>query len=182
MITNEQTTIALQHVRELISALEGEDGQGYSDIIHGIDLPVSTFEQFCSWSNESYTRNCISCCDKFELILLCWEEGQFTPIHDHGGEECWVRVIQGEFKETIYQLDEAGELNPVRTAITKVGDISYMKDFMGCHRLENTHSGKSISLHLYAKPILNCQLFDEEAMKFVDTVLEYDTVSKLVVN
>ena len=98
-----------------------------------------------------------------------------TPIHDHGGEECWVKIIHGEFKETIYKLDEAGELKTVKSVTAKTGDITYMIDFMGCHRLENIHSERSLSLHLYAKPIRNCQLFDENSKTFVSKNMSYDT-------
>lgn len=145
-------------------------------------MEPEVFEPFCSWSGQSYTRNCIVENEKFELILICWEKGQITPIHDHGGEECWVKVIQGELKETIYNLDEAGELNAVKSTNAKTGDISYMIDFMGYHRLANGNDGRSMSLHLYAKPIRSCQAFDENTGKFMPRDLEYCTVSEMALN
>lgn len=181
MNSNEQPLI-IDSVNELVTALSEGERATFTDIIHSINLPSSAFEPFCSWSNKSYTRNCIVENEKFELILLCWEKGQLTPIHDHGGEECWVKIIQGEFKETIYKLNETGELHTVKTSISKTGDTSYMIDFMGCHRLENKHNGRSMSLHLYAKPIKNCQLFDENSGKFVRKNLAYCTVSDLMAN
>ena len=69
----------------------------------------SAFEIFCSWSESTYTRNCIFENERFELILICWQSSQKTPIHDHGGEECWVKFIDGEFKETIYKSNEVSE-------------------------------------------------------------------------
>lgn len=116
------------------------------------------------------------------MILLCWEKGQITPIHDHGGEECWVKVIQGEFREVISKMDKGGELNVVKSTISKSDDISYMIDFMGFHSLENMSNKRSMSLHLYAKPIRNCNLFDEKTGKFVNKDLVYDTVSSFLTN
>jgi cysteine dioxygenase len=111
------------------------------------------------------------------LILICWCEGQRTPIHDHGGEECWVKVIEGEFKETIYKQNEAGELNFVKSSISKSNEITYMKDFMGFHRLENLSNKRSMSLHLYAKPIRKCKMFDEKSGTFMNKDLVYDTTA-----
>lgn len=182
MNSNEQSPIIIQSVSELITSLSEEDCTKYTEIFRLINLPSSAFSPFHSWSSESYTRNCIVENEKFELILICWETGQFTPIHDHAGEQCWVKVIQGELKETIYKVDKVGELNPVKSTVSKTGDASYMIDFMGYHRLENLHNKRSMSLHLYAKPIRNCQLFDESSRKFVRKELAYDTVSEMKTN
>lgn len=176
---NEQDTTSLQTIQELVTALKEEERTTYTKIIQSLDLPPSALKPFASWSNECYTRNCIINTDKFELILICWEKEQFTSIHGHNGEECWIKVIQGEFKETIYQLDEIEELQAIRTSISAEGDSSYMIDFMGFHRLENSNNKRSMSLHLYAKPIRSCQLFDENLNKFVRKDLTYHTISEL---
>ncbi len=175
MNSKEDSPNTFQSVNELVTALCEEERMTFTEIIQSINLPSSAFEHFSSWSSECYTRNCIVENEKFELILLCWQKGQLTPIHDHGGKECWVKIIQGEFRETLYKLDKAGELNAVKSSISKPGDISYMIDFMGFHRLENIHNERSMSLHLYAKPIRNCQLFDENSKTFVSKKMSYDT-------
>ena len=172
---NNNTTLALQSLDELIVALSEEETEKYSRIIHSISFSVEDFEKYCSWSNDCYTRNCIVDNDRFELILICWCEGHATPIHDHGGEECWVKVINGEFKETIYKKNEAGELSVVKSSISKANEVTYMKDFMGFHRLENISNKRSMSLHLYAKPIRKCNIFDENSKTFVNKDMFYDT-------
>ena len=175
MNSNENTHIALQSLDDLITALSEEETINYNHIIHAIKLPSNAFENYSSWTNECYTRNCIIDNEKFELILICWCEGHRTPIHDHGGEECWVKVIEGEFKETIYKQNEGGELNFVKSSISKSNEITYMKDFMGFHRLENLSNKRSMSLHLYAKPIRKCNTFDEKSGTFLNKDLVYDT-------
>ena len=179
---NEQHTTTLETVQELVTALKEEERTTYTEIIQSLELPASALEPFASWSEECYTRNCIVDTEKFELILICWEKEQFTPIHGHNGEECWVKVIQGEFKETIYQLDEKEELQTIRTSISAEGDSSYMIDFMGFHRLENSANERSMSLHLYAKPIRSCRLFDEDLKKFVRKEMTYTTTSEMRAN
>ena len=180
MKSDEQAPVTIESLDELIVALTIGDRKDFGHVIRTMHVPTSVFEDYCSWSEECYTRNCIVENEKFELILLCWGEGQITPIHNHGGEECWVKVIEGEFKETIYQMDEVGELKAVRSAISTSNDITYMIDFMGFHSLENLSSKRSMSLHLYAKPIRSCKIFDQDSRRFVNKDLMYDSVPQLV--
>lgn len=180
MNSNQNNQEAIQTLEELVAALSEGERTTYNEIIHSLQIPTNIFKDFCSWSNESYTRNCIVETKEFELILLCWEPGQITPIHDHGGEECWVRVVEGDLRETIYQEDR-GELKEITSSVAKTNDVTYMIDFMGYHSLENLSNKRSMSLHLYAKPIRSCNLFDEEANAFVNTELTYDTVSEIEV-
>lgn len=175
--TNENSTATPQALDDLIVALSEGERATYNHIIHSVKFSSNAFEKYVSWSDECYTRNCIFDSEKFELILICWCKGHSTPIHDHNGEECWVKVIEGEFKETIYKENENGALTLVKTSISKPDQVTYMKDFMGFHSLENLSDKKSMSLHLYAKPIRACRIFDEESNTFVHKELEYDTIA-----
>lgn len=177
MNSNENIPVALQSLDELITALSEEERTKYNQHIHSIKLSADDFEKYCSWSDDCYTRNRIVDTEKFELILICWCEGHQTQIHDHGGEECWVKIIEGEFKETIYKKNKEGELNLVKSSISKSNEVTYMKDFMGFHRLENLSKKRSMSLHLYAKPIRKCTIFDENSKTFVNKDLGYDTTA-----
>ena len=178
--SKESSSTTLQTLDDFITALSEGERTTYNHIIHSIKFQASDFEEHSSWSNDCYTRNCIVENEKYELILICWCEGHETPIHDHGGEECWVKVIDGEFKETIYKQNETGELTPVKSSVSKPNDVTYMKDFMGFHRLKNIANKRSMSLHLYAKPIRNCSVFDEKSKIFINRVLGYDTVADSV--
>ena len=177
MESKEKNTTILQSLNDLISALSDGERTTYNHIIHSLQLEPNAFEKYANWSKDCYTRNCIADTEKFELILICWCAGHQTSIHDHGGEECWVKVIEGEFKETLYKQDEMGILKLTKTKFSKKNDITYMKDFMGFHRLENSANKRSMSLHLYAKPIRSCNVFNEVSKTFVHKELDYDTTA-----
>ena len=83
-----------------------------------------------------------------------------------------------EKTETIYQKDDSGELKMIKSAISKSNEITYMIDFMGYHRLENLSNGRSMTLHLYAKPIHSCNILNEDSGKFVKKDMTYDTESE----
>jgi cysteine dioxygenase len=175
--SNKHTSEKFQSFNELITALSEGERNTFNHIIHSIEIPIEDFEVYTSWSKECYTRNCIINNEKFELILICWKEGDQTSIHDHDGEECWVKVIAGEFKETIYKLNDLEELDIVKSSISKKNQITYMKDFMGFHRLENVSKKRSMSLHLYAKPIRKCRMYDEETKTLINKNLGYTTIA-----
>lgn len=48
---------------------------------------------------------------QFNLIVLAWTEGQGSPIHDHAGSHCVMKVLDGQLSETIYEWpDSAAEV------------------------------------------------------------------------
>lgn len=173
---NDQKT--LNSFSELIQVLDEVERKNYTTILKLMQLPKAEFEKFATWSKTCYTRNCVVENENFELILICWEEGQATAIHDHGGEECWVYFTDGTFKENIYSQEENGELKIEKTTNAKPGDVAYMIDFMGFHNLENTSNKRAMSLHLYAKPIKNCNVYDSEKNEFFRKEMSYDNVQE----
>ncbi len=161
---------------DLTSALSEGERTTFGKILSTINLSLEELQEVQSWSKDCYTRNCIIDTEKYELILICWGPKQVTPIHDHGGEECWVAFIDGNFKETIFTQNSEGNLLPSKVAKVAAGEVTYMIDFMGYHKLENMDDTRSMSLHLYAKPIRNCNVYDEEMNRIVNKKLEYTTI------
>jgi cysteine dioxygenase len=177
--STKKTQKTLETMSELIQVLDEEERTQYTTILKTMKLPIAAFEKHATWSDTCYTRNCVEENENFELILICWEKGQATAIHDHGGEECWVYFVDGEFTEHVYKKDEGGKLTIVETTYAKPGDVAYMIDFMGYHNLENLSNKRSMSLHLYAKPIKNCNVYDSKKNEFVRKELAYDNVEEI---
>ena len=44
--------------------------------------------------SKLYTRNLVASSDQFDLLLLCWNPGKQSPIHDHSGSHCHMKVIE----------------------------------------------------------------------------------------
>jgi len=177
--STKNTEKPLETISELIQVLDEEERTKYTTILKSMNLPIAEFEKYATWSDSCYTRNCIVENENFELILICWEKEQITAIHDHGGEECWVYFIEGSFREHIYTQNEKGQLNSVETTDAKPGDVAYMVDFMGFHSLENRSNKRGMSLHLYANPIKNCNVYNSKENEFVRKELSYDNVEEI---
>src|SRR4051794_33765345 len=58
--------------------------------------------QHIRFSDQTYRRNLIRASDHYNLWVLCWRNGQRSPIHDHRGSSCGVRVLRGTMTETLF--------------------------------------------------------------------------------
>ena len=169
----------LTSLSQLVDRLKKSPANEFVSISKNISLTIEDVSDFATWSTEKYTRNCIEINDRFELILLCWEPGQKTPIHDHGGEECWVYFVNSEFEEIIYE--KVGSALREKTTLAVVpGSVTFMSDFMGVHSLHNTGGQRGFSVHLYAKPITSCNIFNVDSAKFELIEMKYDTQIELI--
>ncbi|MHC5544394.1 cupin domain-containing protein, partial [Singulisphaera rosea] len=45
------------------------------------------------FDERAYHRAAIYRAEHFEALVLCWRGGQCSPIHDHTGSSCAVRVV-----------------------------------------------------------------------------------------
>ena len=161
---------------QLIEKLQDSTRRESVRAITSMDIPIAEYKPFQTWNEAHYTRNCISRTEDYELLLLCWEKGQETPIHCHNGEECWVYAVKGKLFEERYDYDNSDNLNILNHATYNQGQLSYMSDDMGYHLLRNIDNGRSMSLHLYMSPIDECTYFDESKGMFIAKELEYDSV------
>ena len=41
------------------------------------------WKKYINFSNQKYIRNLIFRNDKFEMYVICWNNNQSSPIHDH---------------------------------------------------------------------------------------------------
>jgi cysteine dioxygenase len=112
--------------------------------------------QFCE---DSYTRNLVGRNDLFELIAIGWLGHQKTPIHDHAGQRCWMWVVHGDLTFQTYRQSPRGFLAIGDGDELGPGKQIYIDDKIGWHSIENATRKPAVSLHLYARPISQCQVF-----------------------
>lgn len=147
-------------------------------------LPFMFFEKGC------YTRNLIYSTDQFELLLICWDVGCATPIHNHEGQNCWVHVYSGQLSFTNYKW--LGCDRKTRSVNLKVdshvplaaeGSLSVIDEKDTIHCLVNplTCDQKAISLHIYSRPLSQCAIYDaEKNLCFDEPLLYYSMEGKQV--
>ncbi|MGA0258403.1 MAG: cysteine dioxygenase [Saprospiraceae bacterium] len=146
----------------------------FPKVIRKTQLSLNEFYSYASWKSNDYTRNCLARTEKFEIILLCWEGDIQTPIHDHGGKDCWVYQIQGSIDEVRYVKTDDQLLESNRIKI-QPGGLTFMNDKMGFHSIENNYNQRAMSLHIYASPIDSCMVFNSEKACFEEKDMTYDS-------
>ncbi|MAT90283.1 MAG: hypothetical protein CMC35_06280 [Flavobacteriaceae bacterium] len=161
-------------IEQLVECFEEAAPSEQVHILKRAQIPLSEFEAYASWESANYTRNCIARRDQFEFILLCWEKGVKTGIHDHAGQNCWVCQLQGTLSEVRFE-DINGSLKPCYEGSLEPGSMSYMDDSMGYHLLENASEERAMTLHVYVNPIDSCQVYNEETASFETSEMEYHT-------
>jgi len=122
-------------------------------------------------TSRGYTRNLVDVGNgKTNLLVLVWSPGRGSLVHDHAHAHCLMRVLRGELQETRYRLpadyDAAAPTPPgvVKRTRYHEGEVTYMSDELGLHKIENPGTELAVSLHLYTPPNAareGCNVFDE---------------------
>ncbi len=160
---------------DLILKLDQAKKNEVPQILKGLRLQKNDFEQYATWCDNGYTRNCVHRTEGYELILICWSAQCITPIHGHGGQDCWVYQVEGALTEKRFVKNEAEELVETKSMTLEAGDLTYMEDKMGYHQLLNETDQRGCTLHVYASPIDECDVFNKETNCFETKVMSYDT-------
>ena len=136
-------------------------------------ISAELLSQYIQFSDERYSRNLLAHGPQFYALVLCWKPGQASPIHDHKGASCGVRVIQGTATETSFRWQ--GD-TLVKDAVTSMsaGEVcgSFDDDI---HEIRNNGSENLVTLHVYSPYLDNINLYDLESGKvtvFSDPLIE----------
>lgn len=130
-----QTQLALPEIQKLLSSLR---------------LSESELRPFRHFSKQAYQRNLIARSETFELLLLCFEAGQRTPIHDHAGSACGVKVIEGTATETMFDKSVDNWLFATGSHELAQSGVVGSTD-MDIHQLSNLQpdNRRLVTLHVY---------------------------------
>lgn len=161
-------------IEQLTENLDLVEPHKQAKIMKRIQIPASELEAYATWAKQSYTRNCLARTEKYEIILLCWDIDAKAPIHDHGGEDCWVYQVQGTVQEIRYQ-EENDILKETHRQTLTPNKLTYMHDRMGYHTIGNISNQRAMTLHIYASPIDICQVYNNKTDSFETKTMSYHT-------
>ena len=65
-----------------------------------------------SIDSGGYVRTLVFENAHFEVLVMAWLPGQRSPIHDHAGSACGVKVVAGRAREQLYRLRGDGHAEP----------------------------------------------------------------------
>ena len=56
--------------------------------VANLEVSCADLAPFIRFSDQSYTRNLVRAGRHYNVLVLCWKNGQRSPIHDHKGSSC----------------------------------------------------------------------------------------------
>src|SRR5262249_40559526 len=122
--------------------------------------------------------------------LLCWDKAQATPVHNHGGQSCWVYLLEGQLSFTNYKWlgcdrkKREMHLETIsRVPMAARGSMNVIDERDAIHRLGNDASfdNRALSLHIYSKPLASCVVYNEVDGTCFDKSLKYDSIEGKIV-
>jgi cysteine dioxygenase len=130
-------------------------------------------------SAEHYTRNLVLKTNIFELIAICWEVGQKSPIHNHRDQSCWMAIPYGRLQVHNFalikkepatgfcELRSSGQIQIDPENPTEVDPEEPI------HQVLNlpAFASRAISLHIYSRPFDSCEVYDLKEKRYQDVPL-----------
>ncbi|HEV3259736.1 MAG TPA: cysteine dioxygenase family protein [Gemmataceae bacterium] len=120
-----------------------------------LDITCADVADFVRFSDRGYARNLVRAGDWYYLLVLCWKNGQRSPIHDHAGSSCGVRVLRGTLTETRFELAANGHVKAVASRDLPAGGVMASADG-DLHQVSNLQAGTAdlVTLHVYSPPLV----------------------------
>ncbi|MEM7563943.1 MAG: cysteine dioxygenase family protein [Pseudomonadota bacterium] len=136
-------------------------------------ISAELLSDYIHFSDERYSRNLLAHGPQFYALVLCWKPGQASPIHDHKGASCGVRIIQGSATETSYRWQGDTLVEDAVTTM-QAGEVcgSFDEDI---HEIRNNGNENRVTLHVYSPYLDNINLYDLESGQvtvFSDPMIE----------
>lgn len=148
---------------------------------------------------DRYARRLVHRSRWFDVMVLTWAPGQFTPVHNHAGHLGWVRLVRGQIAEDCYRLapgsavPDAATTNAVaeRTGrvaleatsagiVSTIGAIATVDRQRAIHRIGNPagpNGDVAVTLHVYSLPHEACLAFDVAARTCETRQLVFDSLA-----
>ncbi len=138
-----------------------------------------SLDGYLSYCEDRYTRHLVHKDEDFELLVICWGSGQKAPIHGHEGELCWARVERGKLRFSNYRIVSEEPLELTQEGDPVDGSSGFVDGPAELHSVDNPDAfgENAASLHLYAKPYSQCDVYDSLHGPVRRVDLAYDTIN-----
>ena len=145
-----------------VFAVEEVNVEEVKDILFAYKSNPADWKKYAYFDPGKYTRNLVDEGNgRFNLMMLCWAEGQASSIHDHADAHCFMKQLQGSLVESLFawpegeitdrsEIEEHGPaLKLMRESQLNSNGVLYINDEIGIHRVSNpSHVEGAVSLHL----------------------------------
>lgn len=131
-----------------------------TDRLRQLDLHMEDVRPFVRFGTGTYQRNLMRGGPGFHALILCWRSGQRSPIHDHRGSSCGVRVLAGTAVETTFERTPDGFVYATSSRTLHEGEVCGSQD-ADIHQMSNLQGPgvDLITLHIYSPPLIKMGMY-----------------------
>jgi len=140
------------------------------------EVTLDLVRPFLRFSPEHYVRNLMYAGQSYQALVLCWQSGQRSPIHDHRGSSCAVKIISGIATETTFVTAANGMVYATGSRQLAAGDSCASQD-ADVHQMSNLQPEGTdlVTLHIYSPALYRMNMYslvDAKVKQFFDPVNE----------
>jgi cysteine dioxygenase len=110
------------------------------------DYNGNDWKKYVNFEENKYFRNSIFKNDNIEIVIISWNNSQYSGFHNHPEYGCILKVLDGEI------IEQTTINNIYHNNILKKNSIGFQQGKFGIHNIINKNN-KSVSLHVYSPPI-----------------------------
>ncbi len=168
--------ISIQDFTRGLAAIPEKDftHEGVLAYLRSNRVAPSSLSPYLYFSNDHYTRNLILRNPLFDLIAICWDVGQKSPIHNHCDQNCWMATPYGKVLVNNFKLVSRNpalrqcELAPSTHFTIEPDSPQEVDPSEPIHQVANPASFRSraVTLHIYSKPYDTCEVYDLKEKRY----------------
>ena len=129
-----------------------------TNLLANARLNEREWRNYARWNKDSFSRVLVADRDDYNMFLVAWERGNFSPVHDHAGSASWTKVLEGELDEAVYGVAPSGELRFERSGPMSAGVTYAHEGFIhGC-----VASTRCFTLQVYSPPYKSANAYDAD--------------------
>lgn len=124
------------------------------------EIDLDDLSEHAQFAKSGYKRNLVRAAPHYHAWVLCWKNGQRSPIHDHSGSTCVVRVLRGTLTETLFELAPNGHVKASFSRDMAEGSLIGSED-TDIHQVSNLQADDAdlVTLHVYTPPLTRMNTF-----------------------
>lgn len=128
-----------------------------------VNIEDQEIKKCINFSDENYTRNLFFKDNRFEILIMCWNTNQKSPIHDHYQSFSVEKLFSGKIINTNYHYvnPETDEIQETNSEDLNAGGVIFSSPGE-VHKIEPADNLPAVSIHLYSPPLKQMKCFNLE--------------------
>jgi len=161
-------------IRRLDAAVAADDDaarcRNVKHVLTDVVRPGETFvpESFMRAATGQYARRLLhrDPAGRYTVLVMVWDQGQGTSLHDHAGMWCCECVYRGRIRVTSYSITggdpehdlvEFREQSVVHAGIGEAGALIPPFEY---HMIENPTDQTAVTIHVYGGEMKFCHVYE----------------------